>query len=276
MNTNVNDAMATIRKFAPNAFPKVGIILGSGLGGIAEQITNPITIPFQAFGLTSGTVAGHASLLVFGNLNDTPVVCLKGRLHLYEGASYEALRTYIRILKHLGVRSLVLTASVGSLREDIVPGDIVIVNDHINFQPGNPLQGPNDESMGPRFVDLQDAYDPGLITIFKRTAERLTIPVKEGIYISTLGPSFETPAEIRMFQLFGADLIGMSVVAEVILARHTGMRVFSVAAVTNMAVGLSDQRVTHELTLQQGEIAARKLVKLIPAFLKDGEAELNA
>jgi xanthosine phosphorylase len=138
------------------------------------------------------------------------------------------------------------------------------------------LQGPNDESMGPRFVNLEDAYDPGLITIFKRTAERLNIPVTEGIYISTLGPSFETPAEIRMFRSFGADLVGMSVVAEVILARHTGMRVFSVAAVTNMAVGMSAQPVTHELTLQQGELAARKLVKLIPAFLKDGASELNA
>jgi xanthosine phosphorylase len=199
----LEDAMTTIRKFAPNAFPKVAIILGSGLASVAEQITQPITIPFQAFGLTSGTVAGHASQLIFGNLNDIPVVCLKGRLHLYEGATYEALRTYIRILKHLGVRSVIITAAVGSLNTDVGPGEIVLVNDHINFQPGNPLQGPNDESMGPRFVSLEGAYDAGLATIFKRTAARLNMNVTEGVYFSVLGPSFETPAEIRAHRYVG-------------------------------------------------------------------------
>jgi xanthosine phosphorylase len=274
--TILEDAMTTIRKFAPNAFPKIAIILGSGLASVAEQITNPITIPFQAFGLTSGTVAGHASQLIFGNLNDIPVVCLKGRLHLYEGASYDALRTYIRILKHLGVRSVIITAAAGSLREDIAPGEIVLINDHINFQPGNPLLGPNDESMGPRFVSLEGAYDPGLMTIFKRSAERLNISVTEGVYFAVLGPSFETPAEIRAFRILGADILGMSVVPEVIIARHAGMKVIAVAAVTNFAVGMSDERVTHEMTLQQGEIVARKFVKLIPAFVRDGAAELNA
>jgi xanthosine phosphorylase len=272
----LEDAMTTIRKFAPNAFPKVAIILGSGLASVAEQITQPITIPFQAFGLTSGTVAGHASQLIFGNLNDIPVVCLKGRLHLYEGATYEALRTYIRILKHLGVRSVIITAAVGSLNTDVGPGEIVLVNDHINFQPGNPLQGPNDESMGPRFVSLEGAYDAGLATIFKRTAARLNMNVTEGVYFSVLGPSFETPAEIRAYRALGGNVIGMSVVPEVIIARHANMKVIAVCAVTNFAVGLSDERVTHEMTLQQGEIAARKFVKLIPEFVKDGAAELNA
>jgi xanthosine phosphorylase len=272
----LDDAMATIRRFAPNAFPKVGIILGSGLSSIADQIVNPITIPFQAFGLNSGTVTGHASLLVLGTLNDIPVVCLKGRLHLYEGATYDALRTYIRILKHLGVRSLIITGAVGSLYEDLAPGDLVLINDHINFQPGNPLQGPNDESMGPRFVSLEEAYDPGLITIFKRTSERLNLPVKEGIYFSVLGPSFETPAEIRAFRSLGAQVIGMSVVPEVIIARHCGLRVLALTAVTNFAVGMTTEKVTHEVTLHQGELAARKLVKLIPAFISDGASELSA
>jgi xanthosine phosphorylase len=272
----LEDAMTTIRKFAPNAFPKVAIILGSGLASVAEQITQPITIPFQAFGLTSGTVAGHASQLIFGNLNDIPVVCLKGRLHLYEGATYEALRTYIRILKHLGVRSVIITAAVGSLNTEVGPGEIVLVNDHINFQPGNPLQGPNDESMGPRFVSLEGAYDPGLATIFKRTAARLNMNVTEGVYFSVLGPSFETPAEIRAYRALGGEVIGMSVVPEVIIARHAGLKVIAVCAVTNLAVGLSEERVTHEMTLQQGEIAARKFVKLIPEFVKDGAPELNA
>ena len=272
----INEAIATIHKFAPNAFPKVGIILGSGLASIADQIENPVTIPFQAIGLGSGTVAGHASLLVLGNLNGVPVVCLKGRLHLYEGASYEDLRNYIRLLKHLGIRSLIITGAVGSLRQDIAPGDIVLINDHINFQPGNPLQGPNDESMGPRFISLEEAYDPGLAPIFKRTSERLGFPVKEGVYFSVLGPSFETPAEIRAYAALGADVIGMSVVPEVIIARHCGLRVLAVTACTNYAVGLSEQRVTHDVTLSQGEQCARKLVKIIPAFMQDGTSELCA
>jgi xanthosine phosphorylase len=272
----LDDAMSTIRKFAPNAFPKVGIILGSGLSSIADQITNPITIPFQAFGLSSGTVAGHASLLVFGKINDIPVVCLKGRLHLYEGATYESIRTYIRILKHLGVRSLIITGAVGSLREDIAPGEIAVFNDHINFQPGNPLAGPNDESMGPRFVSLEEAYDTELRTIFASTAAKLNFPVHEGIYLSVLGPSFETPAEIRMYRNMGADFVGMSVVPEVIIARHTSLRVLAIGVVTNFAVGMSDEKVTHEGTLRQGEIAARKLIKIIPAFLRDAETALSA
>jgi xanthosine phosphorylase len=272
----LDEAMATIRKFAPNAFPKVGIILGSGLASVAEQIENPITIPFQAFGLASGAVSGHASLLVFGNLNGVPVVCLKGRLHLYEGTPYESIRTYIRIMKHLGVRSLVLTCAAGSLRPEIGPGELSLITDHINFQPGNVLAGPNDESMGPRFVSLEEAYNPELTSLFQATTQRLGFDIASGVYLSTLGPSFETPAEIRAFTTLGADLVGMSVVPEVIVARHCGIKVVAVAAVTNLAVGLSTEKVTHEVTLQQGELAARKLVKIIPAFLKDAEVALSA
>ena len=272
----LDDAMTTIRKFAPSAFPKVAIILGSGLSSIADQIENPITIPFQAFGLSSGTVTGHASLLMFGTLNGISVVCLKGRLHLYEGATYEAIRTYIRIFKHLGVRSLITTCAAGSLRDDVAPGEIVVFNDHINFQPGNPLAGPNDESMGPRFIGMEEAYDNELRTIYINTASKLGFTVHQGIYISVLGPSFETPAEIRMFRTMGADFIGMSVVPEVIIARHTGIRVLATGVVTNLAAGMSDEKISHEGTLRQGELAARKLVKIIPAFLRSAETELGA
>lgn len=270
MATQLQEAMAVIRKYAPQFYPKVGIILGSGLGAIAEQITQPITIPYQAIpGLHAGGVSGHASLLVMGQLEGVPVVCLKGRLHLYEGTSYESIRTLVRIVKQLGAHSLIVTAAVGSLRPEVGPGEIVVINDHINFQPGNPLVGPNDESIGPRFVSMEEAYDPAYRESIQQIAARLGIDTYEGVYFSTLGPAFETPAEIRAFQTLGADIVGMSVVSEVLVARHCGLRVAGLAAVTNLAVGLSEEKVTHEGTLQYGEIGARKLIKIIPEFIKE-------
>lgn len=270
MSVPMQETMAAIRKYAPGFTPKVGIILGSGIGAIAEQLTNPITIPYQAIpGLQSSAVIGHASLLVMGYLNDVPVVCMKGRLHLYEGASYEAIRTFVRIVKQLGATTLITTAAVGSLRAEAGPGEIMLINDHINFQPGNPLLGPNDESIGPRFVSLENAYDEDLRETFTKVADKLNIPVHEGVYISVLGPSFETPAEIRAFRMLGADAVGMSVVPEVIVARHCNLKVLCVTAVSNLAVGLSPEKVTHEMTLQYSELAARKLVKIIPQFVRE-------
>jgi xanthosine phosphorylase len=246
------------------------MVLGSGLGSIADQLENPITIPYQAIpGIHSGGVVGHASLLVMGYLHEVPVVCLKGRLHLYEGAQFEALRTFIRMVRQLGAETLVVTGAVGSLRAEVGPGEIVMLNDHINFQPGNPLVGPNDESIGPRFVSLEDAYDKDLRERLLEIAKRLQIPLHEGVYISLLGPSFETPAEIRAYKILGADVVGMSVVPEVIIARHCGLKVLGLTAITNLAVGLSKEKVTHEVTLRYGEMGAVKLVKLINEFIKD-------
>lgn len=266
----MDEVMQVIQRYVPRNFsPKVGMILGSGLSSLAEQITNPVSIPYQAIpGLNAGTVEGHASLLVMGYLNDIPVVCLRGRLHLYEGASYDAMRILIQIVKRLGAHTLVITCAAGSLRPEAGPGELMMIQDHINFHPGNPLVGPNDATIGPRFVGMEDAYDPTLQELMNESAAKLGIRLHKGVYLSTLGPSFETPAEIRAFRQWGADAVGMSVVPEVILARHTGIKVVCVAAITNAAAGMSNERITHEGTLQFGELAARKLVKLIPEFLK--------
>src|SRR5580692_7766044 len=174
MAVTMQETMSAIRKYAPNFIPKAGIILGSGLGSVADQLTNPITIPYQAIpGINSGSVAGHASLLVMGYLQDVPVVCLKGRLHIYEGASYESIRTFVRMVKNLGASTLIVTGAAGSMRAEMGPGEIMLINDHINFQPGNPLVGPNDESIGPRFTSLENAYDEELRGILSRVAKRL-------------------------------------------------------------------------------------------------------
>lgn len=270
MTIHMQETMAAIRKYAPSFTPKVGMILGSGLGSVADELTQPITIPYQAIpGIHSSVVAGHASLLVLGYLQGVPVACLKGRLHLYEGASYESLCTLIRIVRQLGASDLIVTGAVGSLNPEMQPGEVMMINDHINFQPGNPLAGPNDESIGPRFTSLENAYDEDLREIFYRAAKPFNFTIPQGVYLSLLGPSFETPAEIRAYRLLGADVVGMSVVPEVIIARHCGLRVAGLGAISNMAVGLSTEKVTHEGTLHYGEIAARKLVKLIPAFVKE-------
>lgn len=270
MHPTMQETMAAVRKYAPNFVPKMGIILGSGLGSITDLLTNPITIPYQAIpGLHSGAVIGHASLLVMGYLQEVPVVCMKGRLHLYEGASYDSIRTFVRLIKQLGATSVVVTGAAGSLRPEIGAGEVMMIYDHLNFQPNNPLVGPNDESIGPRFVSLENAYDEGLRETFLNAARRINIMVHEGVYLSLLGPSFETPAEIRAFTMLGADAVGMSVVPEVIVARHCGLKVMGLAAITNLAVGLSAEKVTHEGTLRFAEIAARKLTKLIPEFVKE-------
>jgi xanthosine phosphorylase len=271
----MQETMAAIRKYAPSFVPKIGMILGSGLGSLTDSLTNPITIPYQAIpGLHSGAVAGHASLLVMGYLQGVPVVCMKGRLHLYEGSSYDSIRTFVRIIKQLGASTVIITGAAGSLRKEVGAGEVMVLNDHLNFQPNNPLVGPNDESIGPRFVSLENAYDEGLRETFLEVGRRLNITVHEGVYLSLLGPSFETPAEIRAFAKLGADSVGMSVVPEVIIARHCGLKVLGLAAITNLAVGLSDEKVTHDGTLHFAEVAARKLMKLIPEFVKEaGNAE---
>jgi xanthosine phosphorylase len=276
MAPSMNDVMEVVHRYLPKGFnPKIGLILGSGLSSLADQMVHSGSIPYQALpGLQTGSVAGHASLLVPGYFNNVPVICLRGRLHLYEGVDYESIRTLIRVTKYLGCHVFIVTCAAGSLREEAGPGELMMITDHINFHPGNPLVGANDESMGPRFVPMENAYDSELQDSLSMVAQRLHIPLHTGVYLATLGPSFETPAEIRAFKTWGADLVGMSVVPEVIVARHCGLKVAAIAAITNLAAGLSKEKITHEGTLQMGEVAARKLAKLIPEFIRDIHSDM--
>jgi xanthosine phosphorylase len=270
MPVSMQQVMEVIHRYQPKGFsPKIGMILGSGLSSLAEQIQQPVTIPYQAIpGLQTGAVAGHASLMAMGHLNDVPVICMRGRLHLYEGTPHEAVRIFIRIMKHMGCHTLLLTGAVGSLNMEAGPGEIVMITDHINFQPGNPLVGHNDESEGPRFFGMEDAYNLGMQDVMMAAANKLDIRLHKGVYLATMGPNFETPAEIRAFKLLGADVVGMSVVPEVLVARHCGLKVVGLAAVTNFAAGMSNEKITHDGTLHFGELAARKLTKLVPEFVK--------
>lgn len=249
--------------------PKLGIILGSGLANIADKISDSISIPYTELpGFPVSSVIGHHGKMILGYLNKTPVVCCQGRVHLYEGMQGKDFKTFIRTLKCLGCHTLIMTNAVGSLNKNLKAGQLVLISDHINLHPMNPLSGPNDEEFGPRFFAMDDAYDPGIRHILQQTAKKLSIPLIEGVYISVLGPNFETPAEIRAFRQLGADVVGMSTIPEVIVARHCGLKVAVISVVTNLAAGLSNEPITHEGTVHFAAKASDNLGQLLESAVE--------
>lgn len=256
----------SILKRRPDFQPKLGIILGSGLAGIADKLTDSISIPYAELpGFPVSSVVGHHGKMILGYLSKIPIVCCQGRVHPYEGMQGKDFKTFIRTLKCLGCHTLIMTNAVGSLNKNMESGQLVLISDHINLHPMNPLVGPNDEEFGPRFFPMDDAYDPNLRHIISQSAKKLSIPLKEGIYVSVLGPNFETPAEIRAFRQLGADVVGMSTVPEVIVARHCGLKVAVISVVTNLAAGLSDEPITHEGTVHFAAKASNNLGRLLEA-----------
>ena len=247
--------------------PRLGIILGSGLGAVAEALEDAVQVPYTELpDFPAPSVQGHAGTLALGTLSGVPVACLRGRRHVYEGGDPGAMRGPVRALKAAGAEALFVTNAAGSLRASVGPGSLMAISDHINMLGVNPLTGPNDEAVGPRFPSLRDTYDPDLRATLATTAAELGIALAEGVYLATAGPSFETPAEIRAFRTLGADAVGMSTVPEVILARHAGLRVVAVSAITNLAEGMSDEALSHEQTLRYADEAAGDLTRLIIGF----------
>ena len=248
--------------------PHVGVVLGSGLGGFADAVEGATEIPYTEIpGWPASSAVGHAGTLVLGMFGGVPVAVMKGRAHLYEGLPPAKVVFGVRVLGRLGIRSLVLTNACGAIDASLEPGTLVAVSDHLNLQGSSPLVGPNDESFGPRFPDMTDAYDSGYRAIAHAAADRLGIPLGEGVYAAWLGPAFETPAEIRMLRTLGADLVGMSTVPEVLAARHMGIRCLALACVTNAAAGVLPQPIDHERVLEVGARAAGDLVALLREVL---------
>ena len=249
--------------------PRVAVILGSGLGGVAEAIEARVRVPYRALpGFPPTGVEGHAGSLVAGSLAGVGVVALSGRAHAYEAHPLDAHRVPVRTLRRLGVEILVLTNAAGSLRPAIGPGRLMLIADHINLLGMNPLWGANDGAYGPRFPDMTDAYDPALRRLLRRAALRARIPLAEGVYLACPGPSFETAAEIRAFRRLGADAVGMSTVPETIVARHCGLRVAGLSVITNLAEGLGASPPTHKETLAVAGRASRHLTRLLREFLR--------
>jgi purine-nucleoside phosphorylase len=248
--------------------PRLGIVLGSGLGAVADAVADAEVLDYRDLpGFPRPTVEGHAGRAVIGELAGVRVAVLQGRRHLYEGGDPEPIRTPVRALRAAGADTLILTNAAGSLRPEVGPGRLMAITDHINLTGQNPLVGPNDDALGPRFPSLRDAYDPELRAALHATARELGIDLADGVYLAVTGPSFETPAEIRAFATLGADAVGMSTVHETIVARHAGLRVAAISTITNLAEGLSDEPLSHEQTLRDAQRAAGDLARLLEAFV---------
>lgn len=246
-------AARTIRARAAND-AQVAVVLGSGLGGFADEFDAAVKIPYSEIpGFAVSTVEGHAGSLVIGNVGGVPVVAMQGRVHYYEGYSLEEVTFPIRAFKLLGIKTILLTNAAGGIDVELSQGALMVINDHLNLMGINPLRGPNDERFGPRFPDLTEVYSRALQEIAVEEARALSIEIRRGIYAALSGPSYETPAEIHMLRSFGADAIGMSTVPEAIVARQMGMDVLGISCITNMAAGISETPINHEEVMETAE-----------------------
>jgi purine-nucleoside phosphorylase len=266
LHTRLEYARALVRGRA-EVRPALGLVLGSGLGALADRLAAPVIIPYGEIPeFPAASVAGHAGRMVLGTLGGVPVAAMQGRVHAYEGWSADDVTFGVRLLAAIGVRSLLLTNAAGGIAPGLAPGDLVRITDHLNLTGLNPLTGPNDDRLGPRFPDMSEAYDGRLGARLDDCASRLGISLGKGVYAGLAGPSYETPAEVRMLRLLGADLVGMSTVLEVIAARHAGLRVAAVSVVTNLAAGTSATPLSHAEVISAGARAGDRLERLVTCW----------
>ncbi|WP_100398462.1 purine-nucleoside phosphorylase [Bacillus sp. FJAT-44742] len=248
--------------------PKAGLILGSGLGVLADEIEERIVIPYSKIpGFPVPTVEGHAGQLVFGRLRGLPVVAMQGRFHFYEGYAMKEVTFPVRVMKNLGVETLLVTNAAGGVNESFEAGDLMIIKDHINLMGDNPLMGKNNEELGPRFPDLSSAYDEKLRAVAKETAQSLNMSIREGVYIGNTGPAYETPAEVKMARTLGGDAVGMSTVPEVLAARHGGLRVLGISCISNMAAGILNQPLSHDEVMETTEKVREEFLSLMKGII---------
>jgi len=248
--------------------PQIGLILGSGLGVLGDEIEQPIKIPYDEIPyFPTSTVEGHEGQLVFGLLNGVQVVVMQGRFHYYEGYSFDKVTFPVRVMKELGIEQLIVTNAAGGVNEGFTPGDLMLITDHINNMGSNPLIGPNDSRFGVRFPDMSEAYSSKLRNIAKKIASSLNLKIQEGVYVGNTGPTYETPAEIRMIRTLGGDAIGMSTVPEVIVARHAGLEVLGISCISNMAAGILDQPLNHEEVIETIEKVKTDFLRYVKAIV---------
>lgn len=264
--TTPKDVANTIREKVGDIEPKIGLILGSGLGHLAEEVKGTKIAYSELPGFPHAGVSGHNPNLVIGTLEGVQIAAFGGRAHYYESGRGDAMRFPLEVFKHLGGQAIIATNAAGSMRSDIPPGDLMLLSDHINFSGLNPLIG---EQSDARFVPMKDAYDPDLRSALLDAAKHQDIELKEGVYAWYSGPSFETPAEIRAIHMLGADAVGMSTVPEVILARFLGLKAAAISTITNMAAGLSDEAISHEHTKAMAPLGAAKLERILRYYLRN-------
>ncbi|HEY4602562.1 MAG TPA: purine-nucleoside phosphorylase [Cerasibacillus sp.] len=264
----IKEASAFIEKHIDNK-PAIGLVLGSGLGVLAEEIQDPVMINYEDIPhFPTSTVAGHKGRLVIGTLQGKHVVAMQGRFHYYEGYTMQQVTFPIRVMKELGIHSLIVTNAAGGINKAFIPGDLMIITDHINNMGTNPLVGPNDDRLGPRFPDLSRAYDHQYIKIAKQCAETIGLNIKEGVYVANQGPIYETPIEVNMLRTLGGDAVGMSTVPEVIVANHASLRVLGISCISNMAAGILDQPLTHDEVIETTERVKEDFLKFVKETIK--------
>lgn len=257
------DAAAALLRSRTPLRPAIGAILGSGLGAFADSLSEAVSIPYSEIPhFPTSTVVGHGGALVIGRCGGVEVAVMKGRVHFYEGYTLEQVVFPARVLGRFGVKTLLVTNAAGAVNTSFAPGDLMLIEDHINLL-GNPLLGPNEEALGERFIDMSEAYDRGLRDVAEAAIQASGARARRGVYLALTGPSFETPAEIRMFRTLGADAVGMSTVPEVIAVRHMGVRVVGLSCITNMAAGVLDQKLDHREVLETGERVKTALIDVI-------------
>ncbi|MBK8259131.1 MAG: purine-nucleoside phosphorylase [Polyangiaceae bacterium] len=272
----LNEAALAVRA-RTNQAPTVGVVLGSGLGAWAEQLENAQAIPYADVPhMPVSTVQGHAGKLWIGRSNGVTVACLQGRAHMYEGHEPERAVFGVRLLARLGARAMLITNAAGGLSPWFAPGDLMLIRDHLNLMFKNPLIGPNESELGPRFPDMTHAYDPTLGAELRAAALRLGVRLHEGVYAGLLGPTYETPAEIRMLRVLGADAVGMSTVPEAIALRHMRVPVTAVSCITNLAAGISPQELSHAEVEEAANLAKPRFVSLVSAWVERAAAFVAA
>jgi purine-nucleoside phosphorylase len=250
--------------------PRIGLVLGSGLGVLGDEVEDAVKVPFGEIpNFPVSTVSGHAGQLVIGQLAGQEVIVMQGRFHFYEGWSLEEVTFPIRVMKALGVEIVFVTNAAGGIDPSWSAGDLMLIQDHINLTGRNPLVGPNEAELGPRFPDMSNAYNRELRGLAKAVANRLGIPLREGVYVGVSGPSYETPAEIKMFRMVGGHAVGMSTVPEVIVANHSGLKVIGITCISNMAAGILDQPLSHEEVMETTEKAKAHFISLVKEIVKE-------
>jgi len=265
----IKDTLDYINVYTDDFKPEIGIILGSGLGALADKF-GEITIPYKKIpDFAPSTVQGHKGALVFGNIMGHKVVMMQGRNHYYEGHTMRQITYPVKVMKELGVKTLILTNAAGAVNKTFKPGDLMAITDHINLMGDNPLIGKNDENFGVRFPDMSEIYSKDLILCLDKCARGLNINLRRGVYLASTGPSYETPAEINMARIIGADACGMSTVPEAIVASYCGMKVLGISCITNYASGISTKKLSHEEVIETSAAVRDKFIKLILTFLKE-------
>lgn len=271
ISTKIHEACDYIRE-RTKLRPVLGLVLGSGLGDFCDAFEDALTLSFKQIpGFPVPSVEGHQGTLILGMYHGIPLIAMRGRVHYYEGLSQTEITIPIRVMKLLGVKTVILTNACGAINTDFHPGDLMLIRDHINYSGSDPLIGVNLDEFGPRFPDMSDVYTKMLREKVKQKAQQLGIELKEGVYAMYSGPNFETPAEIRMFRLMGADAVGMSTVPEAIVARHAGMQVIGISCLTNMAAGILDQPLSHEEVIRTASMVKDSFTRLVDGIIQEAD-----